>query len=97
MENVRTCLNMSIRSYKNQIRKIKSKKLSYNSYDNKCYVLKDKMPIMLVHGYYKIEEVKIKRMLFYKLFNTFYIFQWINVMATELKWWVKNDKLEDWG
>jgi hypothetical protein len=46
--------NVSIRSYKHQPMTICSKKLTYNSFDDKRYVLEDQIHT-LAHGHYKIE------------------------------------------
>jgi hypothetical protein len=46
--------NISIRSYKHQPMTIKSNKLTYNSHDDKRYVLEDQIHT-LAHGHYKIE------------------------------------------
>ncbi|XP_015374992.1 PREDICTED: uncharacterized protein LOC107169684 [Diuraphis noxia] len=47
--------NVSIRSFKHQIMTIKTRKLTYNSYDDKRIVLEDKIST-LAHGHYSIEE-----------------------------------------
>ncbi|KAL4103924.1 hypothetical protein QTP88_019241 [Uroleucon formosanum] len=47
--------NVSIRSFKHQIKTIKSNKLTYNSYDDKRVVLADKINT-LAHGHYSIDE-----------------------------------------
>ncbi|CAI6375722.1 unnamed protein product [Macrosiphum euphorbiae] len=47
--------NVSIRSFKHQLMTIKTKKLAYNSYDDKRLVLQDKVHT-LAHGHYSIEE-----------------------------------------
>ncbi|XP_029348158.1 uncharacterized protein LOC115034828 [Acyrthosiphon pisum] len=47
--------NVSIRSFKHQIMTIKTKKLTYNNYDDKRVVLLDKIHT-LAHGHYSIEE-----------------------------------------
>ncbi|XP_060878366.1 uncharacterized protein LOC132950808 [Metopolophium dirhodum] len=46
--------NVSIRSFRHQIMTIKTKKLTYNNYDDKRVVLVDKMHT-LAHGHYSIE------------------------------------------
>jgi len=46
--------NVSIRSFNHQLMTIKTKKLTYNSYDDKRVVLGDKI-ITLAHGHYSIE------------------------------------------
>jgi len=46
--------NMSIRSFKHQLVTIKSRKLTYNNYDDKRVVLDDKIHT-LAHGHYSIE------------------------------------------
>jgi len=46
--------NMSIRSFNHQLMTIKTKKLTYNSYDDKRVVLEDKINT-LAHGHYSIE------------------------------------------
>lgn len=46
--------NFSIRSFIHQIVTIKTKKLTYNSYDDKRVVLEDKIHT-LAHGHYSIE------------------------------------------
>ncbi|CAI6372576.1 unnamed protein product [Macrosiphum euphorbiae] len=46
--------NVSIRSFKHQLMTIKTKKLAYNSYDDKRLVLQDKVHT-LAHGHYSIE------------------------------------------
>uniref|UniRef100_A0A2S2QWX9 Uncharacterized protein n=1 Tax=Sipha flava TaxID=143950 RepID=A0A2S2QWX9_9HEMI len=46
--------NVSIRSFNHNIMTIKSNKLTYNSYDDKRYVLKDQIHT-LPHGHYKIK------------------------------------------
>jgi len=67
LENHKKCLfdnheynkytdNVSIRSYKHQIMSIKTKKLTYNSHDDKRYMLKDQIHT-LAHGHYKIKYV----------------------------------------
>ncbi|XP_060859702.1 uncharacterized protein LOC132936907 [Metopolophium dirhodum] len=47
--------NISIRSFNHQLMTIKTKKLTYNSYDDKRVVLEDKVNT-LAHGHYSIEE-----------------------------------------
>ncbi|KAL4153079.1 hypothetical protein QTP88_000912 [Uroleucon formosanum] len=47
--------NVSIRSFNHQLMTIKTKKLTYNSYDDKRVVLEDKINT-LAHGHYSIEE-----------------------------------------
>ncbi|XP_060860185.1 LOW QUALITY PROTEIN: uncharacterized protein LOC132937380 [Metopolophium dirhodum] len=47
--------NVSIRSFNHQLMTIKTKKLTYNSYDDKRVVLEDKVNT-LAHGHYSIEE-----------------------------------------
>ncbi|XP_015370952.1 PREDICTED: uncharacterized protein LOC107166696 [Diuraphis noxia] len=47
--------NVSIRSFKHQLMTIKTRKLTYNSYDDKRVVLEDKVHT-LAHGHYSIEE-----------------------------------------
>ncbi|XP_060873771.1 uncharacterized protein LOC132947480 [Metopolophium dirhodum] len=47
--------NISIRSFNHQLMTIKTKKLTYNSYDDKRVVLEDKVHT-LAHGHYSIEE-----------------------------------------
>ncbi|KAL4090139.1 hypothetical protein QTP88_025038 [Uroleucon formosanum] len=47
--------NVSIRSFNHQLMTIKTKKLTYNSYDDKRMVLEDKINT-LAHGHYSIEE-----------------------------------------
>ncbi|XP_060878133.1 uncharacterized protein LOC132950630 [Metopolophium dirhodum] len=47
--------NVSIRSFNHQLMTIKTKKLTYNSYDDKRVVLEDKIHT-LAHGHYSIEE-----------------------------------------
>ncbi|KAL4126927.1 hypothetical protein QTP88_011125 [Uroleucon formosanum] len=47
--------NISIRSYKHQLLTIKTKKLTYNNYDDKRVVLDDKIHT-LAHGHYSLEE-----------------------------------------
>jgi len=46
--------NVSIRLFKHQLMTIKTKKLTYNSYDYKRVVLDDKIHT-LAHGHYSIE------------------------------------------
>jgi hypothetical protein len=46
--------NVSIRSFNHQLQTIKTKKLTYNSHDDKRYVLDDHIHT-LPHGHYKIE------------------------------------------
>lgn len=46
--------NVSIRSFKHQIKTIKTKKLTYNNYDDKRMVLHDNVHT-LAHGHYSIE------------------------------------------
>jgi len=46
--------NVSIRSFKHQIMTIKTKKLTYNNYDDKRVILIDKIHT-LAHGHYSIE------------------------------------------
>jgi hypothetical protein len=46
--------NMSIQSFNHQLVMIKTKKLTYNSYDDKRVVLEDKINT-LAHGHYRIE------------------------------------------
>ncbi|KAL4090133.1 hypothetical protein QTP88_025032 [Uroleucon formosanum] len=46
--------NVTIRSFKHQLVTIKTKKLTYNSYDDKRVVLQDKVHT-LAHGHYSIE------------------------------------------
>jgi len=46
--------NVSIRSFKNQIMTKSTKKLTYNSYDDKRVVLDDKIHT-IAHGHYSIE------------------------------------------
>jgi len=46
--------NVSIRSFNHQLMTIKTKKLTYNSYDDKRVVLVDKIHT-LAHGHYSIE------------------------------------------
>jgi hypothetical protein len=46
--------NVSIRSFKHQLVTIKTRKLTYNSYDDKRVVLEDKINT-LAHGHYSIE------------------------------------------
>lgn len=46
--------NVSIRSFKHNIKTIKTKKLTYNSHDDKRYVLDDKIHT-LAHGHYHIK------------------------------------------
>jgi len=46
--------NVSIRSFKHQLVTIKTKKLTYNNYDDKRVVLEDKINT-LAHGHYRIE------------------------------------------
>jgi hypothetical protein len=53
-ELMRYTENVSIRSFKHQLMTIKSNKLTYNSNDDKRYVLEDKVHT-LAHGHYKIE------------------------------------------
>jgi len=57
--------NMSIRSFNYQLVTIKTKKLTYNSYDDKRVVLEDKINT-LAHGHYSIEYVITKYI--FKLF-----------------------------
>ncbi|XP_060855387.1 uncharacterized protein LOC132933072 [Metopolophium dirhodum] len=47
--------NVSIRSFKHQLMTIKTKKLTYSSYDDKRVVLEDKIHT-LAYGHYSIEE-----------------------------------------
>ncbi|XP_029342040.1 uncharacterized protein LOC115033511 [Acyrthosiphon pisum] len=47
--------NVSIRSFNHQLVTLKTKKLTYNSYDDKRVVLEDKINT-LAHGHYSIEE-----------------------------------------
>ncbi|XP_026821512.1 uncharacterized protein LOC113559927 [Rhopalosiphum maidis] len=47
--------NVSIRSFNHQLKTIKTKKLTYNSYDDKRVVLEDKINT-LAHGHYSLEE-----------------------------------------
>ncbi|KAL4121528.1 hypothetical protein QTP88_014022 [Uroleucon formosanum] len=47
--------NVSIRSFKHQLVTIKTKKLTYNSYDDKRVVLQDKVHT-LAHGHYSLKE-----------------------------------------
>eukprot|EP00102_Acyrthosiphon_pisum_P011137 XP_008179749.2 PREDICTED: uncharacterized protein LOC100570950 [Acyrthosiphon pisum] len=47
--------NVSIRSFNHQLMTIKTRKLTYNSYDDKRVVLEDKINT-LAHGHYSIEE-----------------------------------------
>lgn len=65
LENHKKCLfgednfdkytdNVSIRSYKHQIMTIKTNKLTYNSHDDKRYILEDRIHT-LAHGHYKIK------------------------------------------
>ena len=46
--------NVSIRSFNHQLMTIKTKKLTYNNYDDKRVVLEDKIHL-LAHGHYSIE------------------------------------------
>jgi len=67
LENHKKCLfgdqeynkytdNVSIRSFKHQIMTIETKKLTYNSHDDKRYVL-DNQIHTLAHGHYKIDKL----------------------------------------
>ncbi|CAH1730962.1 unnamed protein product [Aphis gossypii] len=47
--------NVSIRSFKHKLMTINTKKLTYNSYDDKRVVLEDKINT-LAHGHYSIER-----------------------------------------
>jgi len=46
--------NVSIRSFNHQLRTIKSKKLTFNSYDDKRVILEDKIHT-LAHGHFSLE------------------------------------------
>lgn len=46
--------NVSIRSFKHQLKTIKSNKVTYNSFDDKRVILEDKIHT-LAHGHYSIE------------------------------------------
>jgi len=46
--------NVSIRSFNHQLLTIKTRKLTYNSYDDKRIVFEDKINT-LAHGHYSIE------------------------------------------
>ena len=46
--------NVSIRSFKHQIKTIKSNKLTFNNFDDKRIILDDKIHT-LAHGHYRIE------------------------------------------
>ena len=50
--------NVSIRSFHHQLKTIASHKLTFNSYDDKRFTMRDKIHT-LAHGHYKIEYVRI--------------------------------------
>lgn len=51
--------NVSIRSFKHQLKTIKSSKLTYNNFDDKRVILEDKVHT-LAYGHYRIKYVIIK-------------------------------------
>ncbi|XP_025410706.1 uncharacterized protein LOC112683763 [Sipha flava] len=54
--------NVSIRSFNHQLMTISTKKLTYNSYDDKKHTLEDKVHT-LAHGHYRIVDAELADMM----------------------------------